>query len=184
MVFNDFLQNFTKKYRMYQEGLSDDDIRNSPDANSKPYLEALETILLLGTSKLYLDMGDLKLYPPTRKFWHQLILYPQEIVPVMDQALKEAILRLATTSGRTSQPTPQGQMDLSQSSEPAFPSSDRPDPPAPARMPSAALEEQLEKTPYVVRPFGLDKTINLRELNPSGKTPRSEFQTHYWRLGC
>ena len=177
--FSDFLRNFTKKYRMYHEGLSDDDIRAAPDANSKPYFEALETILLLGTSRLYLDTNDLKIYPPTRKLWHQLILYPQEIVAVMDQTVKDALMNLATTSGATSQNTAQGQMDLSQSSEPAFPSSDRPNSPAPSQAPNATLEEQVEKTTYVVRPFGLEKTINLRELNPSGKPPRSEFQTSY-----
>lgn len=171
--FSDFLRNFTKKYRMYKEGLSDDEIRTAPDANSKPYLEALETMLLLGTTRLYLDMGDLKLYPPTRKLWHQLILYPQEIVPVMDQTVKDVILELATKGDRASQNTSQGQMNLSQSSEPAFPSSDRPDSSAPSRMLNAAVEEQVEKATYVVRPFGLEKTINLRELNPSGKASTS-----------
>lgn len=167
--FNDFLRNYTKKYKMYADGLSDDDIRDAPDANSKPYLEALETMLLLGTTRLYVDISDLKLYPPTRKLWHQLILYPQEIVPVMDQAVKDAIMELATKGGRGSQNTAsQGQMDLSQSSEPAFPSSDRPDSTPNARMLNTSVEEQIEKTAYLVRPFGLDKTINLRELNPSG----------------
>lgn len=180
--FNDFLRNFTKKYRMYQDGLTDDEIKRTSDANSKPYLEALETMLLLGTTRLYLDIGDLKLYPPTRKLWHQLILYPQEIVPVMDQAVKDTILELATKGGRSTQNTSQGQMDLSQSSEPPFPSSDRPDSPAPSRMGNAALEEQIEKTAYLVRPFGLEKTINLRELNPSGRI--SSFESLLWGKHC
>lgn len=178
--FNDFLRNFTKKYRMYQDGLSDDDIRDAPDAGSKPYLEALETMLLLGTTRLYLDISDLKLYPPTRKLWHQLVLYPQEIVPVMDQAVKDVILELATKGGRSTQNTSQGQMDLSQSSEPAFPSSDRPDSPAPSRMDNAAVEEQIEKTAYLVRPFGLEKAINLRDLNPAGKISPFEFRSCYY----
>lgn len=179
--FGDFLRNFTKKYRMYHEGMSDEDIRNTPDANSKPYLEALETMLLLGTSRLFVDMNDLKIYPPTRKLWHQLILYPQEIVMLVDQTLKEHIFDLATKSDQASQPTSRGQMDLSQSSEPAFPSSDRPNSPAASRVPNTTLEEQVVGTNYIVRPFGMEKTINLRELNPSGKASRPKIQTCRWR---
>ncbi|CAI4216551.1 unnamed protein product [Parascedosporium putredinis] len=150
LSFNDFLRNFTKKYRMYADGLSDDDIRESPDAASKPYLEALETMLL--------------------KLFHQLILYPQEIVPVMDQAVKDTILELATKGGlkdRASQSSA-GQLDPSQSSEPVFPSSDHPEPATPtSRHLDPSVEEQIEKTAYLVRPYGLEKTTNLRELNPS-----------------
>jgi len=173
-AFNDFLRNFSKKYQMYRDGLSEQEVRDSPDANSKPYLEALETMLMLGTAKLYLDMGDLKLYPPTRKLWHQLIMYPQEIVPVMDQAVKDAILELANKTG-ASQRASQSQSTAghsqpgpSQSSEPVFPSSDRPDPTPSSRAMAESLEEQIEKTTYFVRPYGMENTTNLRELNPSG----------------
>ena len=168
MSFNDFLRNFTKKYQMYRDGLSDDEIRASADASSKPYLEALETMLLLGTTRLYLDVGDLKLYPPTRKLYHQLILYPQEIVPVMDQAVKDTVLELATKGAlKDRSQSSAGQLNPSQSSEPVFPSSDHPEPTPSSRGLHPSVEEQIGKTTYVVRPFGLEKTTNLRELNPS-----------------
>jgi DNA replication licensing factor MCM4 len=172
-TFNDFLRNFTKKYQMYRDGRSEEEVRNLPDANSKPYWEALEMMFELGTTKFYIDIADLKLYPPTRKLWQQLIMYPQEIVPVMDQTVKDAILEIArkgdqsqrasqsqSTAGR-SQPGP------SQSSELVFSGSDRPDPTPSSRIVGETLEEQVEKSTYFVRPFGLDGTINLRDLNPS-----------------
>lgn len=170
--FRDFLKNFTKKYQMYRDGMTDEQIRAAPEAQSRIYMDALETMLALGTTRLYLNLSDLKLYPPTRKLYHQLILYPQEIVPVMDQSVKDCILQLAereSLAERASQGTPgRNQMPASQDSAPAFPSSDRPDSTPTARM-GPSIEDQVDKTTYVVRPFGMEKPTNLRELNPSGK---------------
>lgn len=176
--FKDFLRNFTQKYRMYRDGFSDADVREAPDAESKPYWEALENMLLLGTTRLYLDISDLNLYPPTRKLWHQIQAYPQEIVPVMDQSVHDMMVELAradTIRNPYSQSSA-GQRDTqnsTQSSEPVFPSSDRPDEAATPRPPQdqPSLEDQVSSSIYVVRPFGLDKPTNLRDLNPSGKGP-------------
>ncbi|PHH83861.1 hypothetical protein CDD83_2906 [Cordyceps sp. RAO-2017] len=173
--FKDFLRNFTKKYRMYRDGLSDEQVAEALDAESKPYWEALENMLLLGTTRLYLDISDLNLYPPTRKLWHQIQAYPQEIVPVMDQSVHDMMVELARTDSLRNRPsqssagnpdTPQA----TQSSEPVFPSSDRPEDPATPRPPQdqqPSLEDQVAASIYVVRPFGLDRSTNLRDLNPS-----------------
>lgn len=174
--FKDFLRNFTQKYRMYRDGLSDEDVRNAPDAESKPYAEALENMLLLGSTRLYLDVSDLNLYPPTRKLWHQIQAYPQEIVPVMDQSVHDMMVELAqaeTIRNRASQSSAVVQTPRTdrQSSEPVFPSSDRPEE-APTPRPQQdqpSLEDQVSSSIYVVRPFGLDQNTNLRDLNPSGK---------------
>lgn len=176
--FKDFLRNFTQKYRMYRDGFSDADVREAPDAESQPYREALENMLLLGTTRLYLDISDLNLYPPTRKLWHQIQAYPQEIIPVMDQSVHDMMVELAraeTIRNKYSQSSA-GQRDTqntSQSSEPLFPSSDRIDEPTTPRPPQdqPSLEDQVSSSIYVVRPFGLDKSTNLRDLNPSGKGP-------------
>ncbi|TQV97228.1 DNA replication licensing factor mcm4 [Cordyceps javanica] len=174
-AFKDFLRNFAQKYRMYRDGFSEEEVRADPDAESKPYQEALENMLLLGTTRLYLDISDLNLYPPTRKLWHQIQAYPQEIVPVMDQSVHDLMVEIARAEGLRNRPSQssngQGESQQSrQSSEPVFPSSDRPDEPATPRAtqdPQPSLEDQVASSIYVVRPFGLDKTTNLRDLNPS-----------------
>ncbi|KAK2593922.1 MCM DNA helicase complex subunit [Conoideocrella luteorostrata] len=173
--FKEFLRNFTLKYRMYRDGFSDADVQEAPDAESKPYLEALENMLLLGTTRLYLDVSDLNLYPPTRKLWHQIQAYPQEIVPVMDQSVHDLMVELAQADSVRNRPSQSsaGQHDTQnsgRSSEPVFPSSDRADEPAtprPQQDQQPSLEDQVSSSIYVVRPFGLDRTTNLRDLNPS-----------------
>ncbi|KAH7196921.1 MCM2/3/5 family-domain-containing protein [Fusarium flagelliforme] len=173
--FKDFLRNFTQKYRMYRDGASDEDVQNAPDAESKPYWEALENMLLLGATRLYLDISDLNLYPPTRKLWHQIQAYPQEIVPVMDQSVHDMMVEIARaeTMRNRSQSSAghQASQQNTQSSDFAFPSSDRPEEaPTPRTQhdqQQASLEDQVASSIYVLRPFGLDKTTNLRDLNPS-----------------
>jgi DNA replication licensing factor MCM4 len=171
-AFKDFLRNFTQKYRLYRDGLSDAEVEATPEANVKPYWDSLENMLLLGTTRLYLDIADLNLYPPTRKLWHQVQAYPQEIVPIMDQSVHDLMVELARAEdlkqnvSQRSGPIPPG---ASQSSEMPFPSSDRPEvPPSSRQVQEQSLEDQVSQMIYVVRPFGLDKTTNLRDLNPSG----------------
>lgn len=174
--FKDFVRNFTQKYRMYRDGISDEDVAAAPDAEAKPYWEALENMLLLGTTRLYLDISDLTLYPPTRKLWHQIQAYPQEIVPVMDQSVHDLMVEIARNEGLRSRPSQssagnQGPGQGTQSSEPVFPSSDRPEDPVtprPTQEQAPSLEDQVASSIYVVRPFGLDKSTNLRDLDPSG----------------
>ncbi|KAL7781532.1 MCM2/3/5 family domain-containing protein [Trichoderma afarasin] len=175
-TFKDFLRHFTLKYRMYRDGLTDAEVHAAPDAESKPYWEALQNMLLLGTTRLYLDISDLNLYPPTRKLWHQIQAYPQEVVPVMDQSVHDLMLDIAqaeTMRNRPSQSSAgqQASQRSTQGSEPVFPSSDRPDegitPTPRPRDEEPTLEDQVAASLYVVRPFGLDNMTNLRDLNPS-----------------
>ena len=173
--FKDFLRHFTQKYRMYRDGFTDEQVAAASDAELKPYWESLENMLLLGSTRLYLDISDLNLYPPTRKLWHQVQAYPQEIVPVMDQSVHDVMVELAQAESQRSRQSQssaaQQSLQLgSQSSEPVFPSSDRPDePPTPRpQEQQLSVEDQVAASIYVVRPFGLDKSTNLRDLNPSG----------------
>ncbi|PFH60200.1 hypothetical protein XA68_11329 [Ophiocordyceps unilateralis] len=171
-AFKDFLRNFTQKYRMYRDGIPDDEVAAAPDGESKPYWEALEAMLELGTTRLYLDIADLNLYPPTRKLWYQIQAYPQEIIPVMDQSVRDMMVELVRSNNGGARPsngnvatTPQ----LTQSSDAAFPSSDRPEDAATPRptQNERPSEDDVLALDFVVRPFGLDHSINLRELNPS-----------------
>lgn len=173
--FKDFLKNFTKKYRMWADGATDADTHDHPEAESKPYVEAMETMLLLGGTKLYVDMRDVKAFPRTQKLWHQAINYPTEMVAIMDQAVKDCMVELARADmvrqrNTATQSVAGTQARPSQSSEPAFPSSDRAEEPATPRAQQKQadnLEDQVNAVQYIVRPMGLDKATNLRDLNPS-----------------
>ncbi|KAL2176019.1 MCM2/3/5 family-domain-containing protein [Thermothelomyces heterothallicus CBS 202.75] len=178
--FRDFLRNFTKKYRMWADGATEADTSGNPEADSKPYWEALENMLLLGTNKLYLDLRDLKAYPRTVKLWHQAQAYPTEIIPVMDQCVHDCMIELAQAemasqraashSAAAAAAAAANAPQASQSSEIAFPSSDRGEDsstPRPSQRDQMTLEDQVMKQQYLVRPWGLEKTINLRDLNPS-----------------
>ncbi|KAK4240785.1 MCM2/3/5 family-domain-containing protein [Achaetomium macrosporum] len=173
--FRDFLRNFTKKYRLWADGATEAETNGNPEANSKPYWEAMETMLLLGTNKLYLDLRDLKAYPRTVKLWHQCQAYPTEIIPVMDQCVHDCMIELAQAEMASQRAAPHNTSapnapQASQSSELAFPSSDRaeePSTPRPAPREQVTIEDQVMQQQYLVRPWGLDKSINLRDLNPS-----------------
>ncbi|CAH0049619.1 unnamed protein product [Clonostachys solani] len=171
--FRDFLRNFTFKYRMYGDGFTDGEVRESPMAETKIHWETLENMLLLGESRFYLNIKDLNLYPPTKKMWHQVQAYPHEIIPIMDQALKDCMMEVAHSEDQRNRPSQSSaghtaSQQTRQSSEPVFPSSDRPDEPVtPRPQVTESLEDQVASTLYYVRPYGLDKSTNMRELNPS-----------------
>ena len=173
VAFRDFLKNFTKKYRMWADGATETDTNQHPEADSKPYWEAMENMLLLGTNKLYLDLCDLKAYPRTLKLWHQCQAYPTEIIPVMDQCVHDCMIELAGTEMATQRAISQNTSNApqaSQSSDVAFPSSERgdePSTPRPSQPQQPTLEDQVIQSKYLVRPWGLDKATNLRDLNPS-----------------
>lgn len=174
-AFKDFLKNFQKKYRMWADGLSQAESDADPDAKSKPYMEELSNMLILGTRILYVNIGDFKLYPPTRKIWHQIQHYPQEIVPLMDQSVHDVMIELAQaeTSRQRSQsngaPVSVSQQSGAPSSDMQYPSSERGDEPAstPKAQQGPTLEEKVMDQTYMTRPYGLDEVTNLRDLNPS-----------------
>lgn len=168
VAFKDFLRNFRRRYRLALDE-APEELVNAPEAQAKTYLDICETLLALGTNKVFLDIRDLASFPPTQKLWHQVQAYPQELVPIMDQAVHDLMMELARDEAASqrqsgSAPAP------SQSSDAMIPSSDRPEEPStprPAAQRETTLEDQVADTVYTVRPFGLDKTTNLRDLNPS-----------------
>jgi len=191
-AMRDFLRGFQKKYRMILDGELEEGATLEPDhpGHEKEYVNMLETMLQLGTRSLYLDAKNLKAYPPTQKLWHQLQAFPSEIIPVMDTCVKECMIETAekkmndlrsTQSQQARQNQNQNQNQQSRardsSSLPPMPSSDvdndmnghtngHTNGTTPAQAEIEDLVADCEQRIYRVRPFGLDKTTNLRELNP------------------
>lgn len=171
-AFKSFLRNFTKKYRMWADGASEEDTQADETSSTKEYMEMMHNMLDLGTTGLNLDVKNLKAYPATLKLWHQVQAYPQEIIPLMDQSIKDLMVELAEeemSRQRASQSTSLTQRSQVPSSDPMVPSSERGDQtPAPQQSTSTIdLVLEVGSKVYKVRPFGLDSTINLRDLNPS-----------------
>lgn len=174
-AMKDFLLNFQKKYRMIQDGELEEASNLPADhpGMAKEYVDMMKMMLELGVTPLNLDARNLKAYPPTRKLWHQLQAFPNEIIPLMDVAVKDVMIELAEkrmNEMRLQQQGPRGQRPRDSSSLPPMPSSDIGTPggpsPAPAVTDIPDLVREVDAKTYRVRPFGLDKTINLRELNP------------------
>ncbi|KAI5954479.1 mcm4 [Candida jiufengensis] len=92
-IFRDFLLSF--KYRFRKEM---DNQEIEPEDHSLYYVEKLNLLRELGLNNLNLDAKNLLSYPPTRKLYHQLINYPQEIIPIMDHTIKECLLQLIQDS--------------------------------------------------------------------------------------
>lgn len=181
-AMKDFLHNFQKKYRMTMDGDLDENTQLPPDhpGHTKEYMQTMRNMLELNVTPLNLDARNLKAYPPTRKLWHQLQSFPEEIIPIMDMAVKDIMIELAEKRMhelRAQQPQrPQrGSRVRDLSSAPPTPSSDIDNHDAQgngAELPGADIPDlvrEVDAKIYRVRPFGLDKTINLRELNPGGK---------------
>lgn len=172
-AFKDFLKNFTKKYRMWSDGMTTEETDSDPEAINKPYFEQLTNMLILGTRILYVDVQDFKLYPPTRKLWYQIQHYPQEIVPLMDQSVHDVMIELAQAEMARQRSQSNGasatQRSRALSSDMQFPSSERNEEPVASQRPQQGtnLEEKVMDQTYMTRPFGLEDVTNLRDLNPA-----------------
>lgn len=177
-AMKDFLFNFQRKYRMIQDGELEEGASLPADdpALAKEYVDVMKAMLELGVTPLNLDARNLKAYPSTRKLWHQLQAFPNEIIPLMDVAVKDVMIELAEkrmaemrVQHSQAQRAPQAR-GRDSSSLPPMLSSDAPTPGAPSPA-SAGLDipdliKEVDQKTYRVRPFGLDQTTNLRELNP------------------
>ncbi|KAL9051774.1 MAG: hypothetical protein Q9162_005826 [Coniocarpon cinnabarinum] len=186
-VIKDFLLNYERRYRLTREGEISYTEKLSADhpGKTKEYVEMMQTMLDLGVTALNLDMKNLKAYPSTIKLWHQMQDYPNEIIDLFDTTIKDCMVELAEkrmqemrrrrqqqqqNSLQTQSQSQQRQRDSS--SVPPVPSSD-----ADAQMDQNApttqdmsdipdLVREVEAKVYRVRPFNLDSSINLRDLNP------------------
>ena len=160
---------------MWADGATEEETRDpSSGGNEREYVEMMKTMLALGLTGLNLDVRNLKSYPTTNKLWHQVQAYPHEIIPIMDQTIKDLMIELAekeTAKQRVErQQMPQSAPSLRHpSSMPPVPSSDLPSSAPDAANQVPDLVQEVETKTYKVKPFGLDGSINMRELNPNGK---------------
>ena len=181
-AMKDFLFNFQRKYRMIQDDELEEGANLPADhpAMVKEYVGMMKTMLELGVTPLNLDARNLKSYPPTQKLWHQLQAFPNEIIPLMDVAVKDVMIELAEKRmaelrlQQSQQNGGQGQTPRARdsSSLPPMLHSDMGTPGGPSTPGGPQIPEipdlvrEVDQKTYRVRPFGLDKTVNLRDLNP------------------
>lgn len=176
-VFKNFLHNYTRKYRMWADGVSEQETSAmGAVADEKEYIHMLNNMRQLGVTGLNLDARNLKAYPATLKLWHQLQAYPQEIIPLMDQSIKDVMVDLAhkemQSLNRARNAARPNTKSRQRSSVPPVPSSDLGSDALPSATPQPLQEipdlvEDVEMRTYKVLPFGLDKTVNMRELDPA-----------------
>lgn len=144
-----------------------------PTADEREYISMLNTMRQLGVTSLNLDAKNLKAYPSTRKLWHQLQAYPQEIIPLMDQTVKDVMVELATKEMERlrAQSFRHHAHANNPSSTPVNPSSDAMS--DAGRIPQQAeipdLVAEVETKNFKVLPFGLDQSVNMRDLDPAGQ---------------
>ncbi|KAK2740224.1 hypothetical protein FQN55_008950 [Onygenales sp. PD_40] len=171
-AFKNFLYNYAKKYRMWADGASEDETRALGDfADEKEYIRMLNDMRQLGVTGLNLDIRNLKAYPSTLKLWHQVQAYPQEIIPIMDQVVKDVMVDLAIKemeSLRTQASQRRQPRTRDSSSAPPVPSSDIGNDAARAQQAEIPnLLADIESKTFKVLPFGMDSTVNMRDLDPA-----------------
>ena len=165
--YKNFLLGFSKKHRYWFDGMTTDETAAlGPIAEEKEYVTMINNMRHLGIGTFNLDLRNLRAYPSTKKLAEQLLSYPQEIVPIMDQACKDIAVHLANEEMRNLQRTA-GDRARDGSSIPPAPSSEAntPGPSTANAVPDPVAE--AETTVYKTLPFGLDKVINMRDLDPN-----------------
>ena len=155
---------------MWADGASEEETSEPGSGGSdREYVNMLSDMRHLGITGLNLDVRNLKAFPSTVKLWHQLQAYPHEIIPLMDQAIKDIIVDQAEEEMNRLRSDQQLQRAQARpdSSMPAVPSSETNGHADPQSM-IPDLVQEAETKIYKVKPFGLDKSVNMRELNPNG----------------
>jgi DNA replicative helicase MCM subunit Mcm2 (Cdc46/Mcm family) len=60
----------------------------------------MRQIRITGETNLNLDMVNLAAFPPSKKLFRQLVKYPQDVIPAIDQVLKDLMLDVADADQR------------------------------------------------------------------------------------
>ncbi|KIY49746.1 MCM-domain-containing protein [Fistulina hepatica ATCC 64428] len=97
-LFRDFLRNFKLKYRIAYDRKSHLPTRPllSPEEGEEVIYETyLRRLRMTNQTNLNLDIANLDAWPAAPKLYSQVIKYPQEVIPAMDQVLKDLMLELA-----------------------------------------------------------------------------------------
>jgi DNA replication licensing factor MCM4 len=110
------------------------------DGEMPVYEHYLRRMRQSGQTNLNLDVLDLLSFPPTVNLYHQLLTYPGAIIPSLDQTLKDQCIALA-------------EADLA----------------GEGGNEADAELSVMDSSIYKIRPFGGERTINMRDLNPGGE---------------
>lgn len=144
-TFREFVKGFKPKYRVAHDrslGLPTKAASSPAAVEVLLYESYLRRMRVTGEANLNLDCENLRAFPPSRKLYGQLVKYPQEVVPAMDQVLKDIMLELAEEDQAEGVEGMVGQEGEEE------------------------IAEIMSKV-YKVRPFGLP-AVNMRSLNPQG----------------
>lgn len=156
-IFTDFLRSFKSKYRTTwdrEHGIPTRVMATPEEGEEVLYESFLRRMRKTGQTNLNLDSINLLAYPPSRKLHSQLLKYPQEIIPAMDQVLKDLMVGLAEEdheAGVEGMGGEQGQVEI----------------------------DEIIGRVYKVRPFG-EQAGNMRDLNPSGQISVSLINCHVY----
>ena len=154
-----------------------EDLPENHPGRTKEYVEMMQSMLSLGVTGLNLDLKNLKAYPATIKLWHQIHDFPDELIDLFDNTIKDCMIEFAERRmqemrrERTRRSTQPSRLRDSSSLPPA-PSSeaamDVDQQPAESQDASdiSDLVREVESKIFRVRPFNVDETTNLRDLNP------------------
>lgn len=143
-LFQTFLRGFKLKYRWAYQKQHQPELphkhRSEADKEFVLYEAYMRRMRQTDQTSLNLRSADLAAFPATRKLAHFLVKYPNEVIPIMDQVLKDEMIETAYNDmkeGREGMEGELGQQEI----------------------------DIMEGRMYKVRPFGLD-SINMRDLNP------------------
>lgn len=148
-AFREFVKGFKPKYRIVHDrslGLSTRATASPAAVEMLLYEGYLRRMRVTGEANLNLDCENLRAFPPSRKLYGQLVKYPQEVIPAMDQVLKDIMLELAEedqAENLEGMVGPEGEEEIA----------------------------DIMSKVYKVRPFGLP-AVNMRSLNPQGTRTR------------
>lgn len=127
--FRNFLMSFKLKFRKALDGR--DHFINTTTDEELYYVKQLNRMRELGTSNLNLDVRNLLAFKHTEKLYYQLLNYPQEIVSIMDQTIKDCMVSLVVDNN----------LDYNL--------------------------DDIETKFYKVRPYNVESSKGMRELNPN-----------------
>ncbi|TFK75716.1 MCM-domain-containing protein [Pluteus cervinus] len=143
-MFREFLRGFKPKYRAAydrDQGLPTRAFTTPEEGEVVLYEGYLRRMRQTGETNLNVDVTNLLAYPISKKLYNQLIKYPQEAIPAMDQVLKDLMIETAELDQQAGMEGMEGQEG------------------------ELEIAEIMGKI-FKVRPFGIP-SVNMRELNPT-----------------
>lgn len=90
--FRNFLMSFKYKYRKTLDERTE--LIDDTTDEELYYIKQLNEMRELGTSNLNLDARNLLAFKQTEELYHQLLNYPQEVISIMDQTIKDCMVSL------------------------------------------------------------------------------------------